>query len=62
MNKNSVMKYLFLQAKVCCDLCIEAEYHAQRCLINSDRSYNPKSVNQIQNCILDSNPDSMKPA
>ena len=50
MNKNSVMKYLFLHAKVCCGWCIEAEYHAQRCLINSDRSYNTKTVDQIQNC------------
>ena len=32
MNKNYVMKYLFLQAKVCFGWCIKAEYHIQRCL------------------------------
>ena len=47
------MKYLFLQAKVCCGWCIEAEYHVQQWLatrIVTDRIVD--IVNQLQNCAL----------
>ena len=50
MNKNSVIKYLFLQAKVCFGWCIEAEYHVQM--------FKYIVIDQIVNTIIDGQPTS----
>ena len=62
MNKNSVMKYLFFQAKVCFGWCIKAEYHIQRCnYIVTDHIVDRQST-KFKVVHLQSNRDSMKPA
>ena len=63
MNKNSAMKYLFLQAKVCCGWCIEAEYHTfSDVKLYIDRLYVNRRPTKFKIVHLQSNPDSMKPA